>query len=217
MVTEDQSQLSIVSSEPIMGQDHWPLAPTAVSAGAGGWGRLFWFRCYPVILATSDSHFKLEHLLLNSHYGRSCWARRVGYCRKCHQFTFLANSFWMHFWHSFISTSLNSWHQFEEKLFFCEIKPALQITCRDKIRNENKMKARITMFPPSVVSDTSSLLSANMRRVWKTASAASSNGKMPDYLDVLSSREGGIHLPIGVVNIPCPCNVLDWGFRGRGQ
>ena len=25
----------------------------------GGWGKVFWFRCYPVILATSDSYFKL--------------------------------------------------------------------------------------------------------------------------------------------------------------
>ena len=68
---------------------------------------------------------------------------------------FLANSFFfsMHFWHSFISTSLNSWHQFEEKLFFCEIKPALQTTFPDKIRNEHKMSAGITMFPPSVASE----------------------------------------------------------------
>ena len=98
---------------------------------------------------------------------------------------------------------------FEEKLFFCEIKPALQTTFPDKIRNEHKMKARITMFPPSVASDTSSLIVSKYETSEKNCISSIVKWKMLDYLDVLSSREGGIHLPIGVVNIPCPCNVLD--------
>ena len=90
-------------------------------------------------LRTHISNLRLAPwiLIMSAHAGRAGWDIVESVTHLL-----LANSFyfWMHFWHSFISTSLNIWHQFEEKLFFCEIQPALQTTYHSSIKSETNTR-----------------------------------------------------------------------------
>ena len=161
----------------------------------GEW-RVFWFRCYPVILCYSRHSrltFQTRDLLPEFSLWKLMLGTPGGTLFKVSQIYFLQPlfCFWVHFWHIFVSTSLNIWHQCEEKLFFYEIQPASQTNFQSSIKSEHKMKARITMNVPSQLpawhQTPHHLLSANMRWVRKTTSVISIiKWKVQDNLDVLA-------------------------------
>ena len=110
-----------------------------------GEGRVLWFRCYPVILCYSR-HSRLTFQTWDLLPEFSLWKLMLGATGgtlfKVSQIYFLQPLFyfWVHFWHIFVSTSLNIWHRFKEKLFFCEIQPASQTNFQASIKSDTRWK-----------------------------------------------------------------------------